>query len=207
MLTGLVLAMAIAADPIAAARDTFEGIETYTVTMRVTTPERKEVIDYSFRKPGFIRMDVVEPHSGVVLIYSPESKEVRLRPVPSWESFVLTLDPGNWLIRSSAGHTVDRSDLGSLIENLTELRENGGMTVHGMVEVEETGGEGVKVEVTGEDGYAVEGTHRYVLVLDPETYLPVKITAFGADGKKQEEVVMENLRLDPELPEGTFTMD
>ncbi|MBW7956417.1 MAG: DUF1571 domain-containing protein [Deltaproteobacteria bacterium] len=206
MLFGL-LAVSIAlsaGDPVDAALESFRRLEAYSVTLRAES-DRTEVIRYFYKKPGYIRMEFEEPHRGAVLIYDPLEREVLLRPFRFLQSFKMRLEPEDRLIRSSRGHTVDESSIGTLLENVSELKEDGSLEVLGEEDVD--GKKALLVEVEGRDGREVDGINMYRLWLDQETRLPVKVEAYDAGGKLVERVRMDGLVVDPEFPPDFFSLD
>lgn len=188
------------ADPVDEAVSSFERLETYRVTLR----SENETIKYFFKKPGFIRMEFERPHRGVVLIYDPLKKEVRLRPFRFWKSFEMRLSPQDSLIRSEKGHTVDKSDIGSLLENVGKLKNNGVVENKGPGQLGNRGA--FVVEVRGAGGFTTpDGVNWYRLWLDRKLMLPLKVEAYSASGTLQEEVLMDDLEVDPVLSDDLFT--
>lgn len=192
-------------DPAALARESYSRIDSYRVTLNSRSEGTEENIRYYYKKPGFIRMDFIEPHKGAVLVYDPEKKEVKLRPFGILKSFVLTLSPDSRLIRSAKGHTVDKSDIGALLKNVSALEKEGKNDV---LRDEDIGGrKSTVVSVEGRGGYTVDGTHKYLLWLDKKTFLPLKVMAYDADGKLDEEVLMEDLEVNVEFPPDFFKIE
>lgn len=206
MLFGL-LAVSIAllaGDPVDAALESFRRLEAYSVTLRADS-DKTEVIRYFYKKPGFIRMEFEEPHRGAVLVFDPVEREVVLRPFRFLKSFKMRLDPEDRLIRSSRGHTVDESSIGALLDNVSELRDNGSLDV--LREEDADGKSALLVEVRGRGGREVDGVNLYRLWLDHDTALPVKVEAYDAGGRLVERVRMESLVVDPEFPPDFFSLD
>ncbi|MDP2688578.1 MAG: DUF1571 domain-containing protein [Deltaproteobacteria bacterium] len=182
----------------------FNELESYSVTLRSLGADKdeREIIRYYYKKPGFVRMEFEKPHGGAVLVYDPRSKKARLRPFGFFRSFVLTLDPGSSLIKSSRGHTVDESDIGALLENLKTLSE-GGKTV--VLREEEAGGRAASVvSVEGGEGAETDGVHRYVIWFDKKAHLPLKVISYDIDGNLVEEVLMDGMEVNPGLPVDFF---
>lgn len=199
---------ASAASLIDASIESYKGVISYSVTLRSSKPGSaapSEVIRYFYRRPGYVRMEFVRPHKGAVLVYDPEKKEVRLRPFPSLKALVLTMSPENRLIRSAKGHTVDKSDIGALLDNVLRLKMNGTEEVLGEEAV--GGRSSVKIIVRGGQGETVDGVGSYELYLDRDTLLPLKALAFDGEGGPAEEVLMDDLDADAGLSEGFFTLD
>ena len=210
MLPSLILAAALAgaspadaqADELDAAIEHFRSVETYRVTIRSVHAGGEEHIRYYYRKPGFVRMEFVRPHAGAVMIYSPETKRVRLWPFGFGNFPELSLKPENSIIRSLSGMRVDRSDVGTLFENIRALRERGNNEVLGE---EILGGRAVlHLLVTGRDGWAVADVHSSELWLDTKSRFPARVTSRDVRGEIIETVVMEGLEVNVQLPEALF---
>ena len=205
MFCALLLLLTLAAppaDPVAAALESYRNVASYRVTLRSGHGNGEEVIRYSYKKPGFIRMEFVKPHPGALLVYNPLSKTVRLRPFGFTKSLILTLSPDNRLVKSARGHTVDASDIGALLTGVQALQARGATSIQG----EETvaGKPTLMVEVEGEPGVAVDGVHRYRLWLDPATWLPLRVLAYGPSGDIVDEARMDDLEVNMPLDEGLF---
>lgn len=203
--------MVLAASPGPASADTldealarFASIETYWVTLRSSESPGgayREVIRYAYRKPGWVRMDFRRPYAGMVLIYSPKKKAVRLWPFgPTGPGF--TLDPDNWLLTSAGKHRVDRSDIGALLSHVLQLRQQGIVEVLG--EEPLNGRTVLRLRVTGRDRDEVDRVHRFDLWLDAASLMPLKVEAYDRNGAPVDLVVMDDLELNPALPAGIF---
>lgn len=188
------------AGPVDDALSSFERLESYKVTLRSSSGE---VIRYFFKKPGYIRMEFEKPHKGAVLVYDPFKKEVLLRPFGFLKSLELRISPDDSLIRSSRGHTVDESDIGSLLKNVKKLRDSGTAEIAGEEAV--SGRKTLVVEVRGEGAVEVDGTHRYRLWLEKTSMLPLKVEAYAASGELLEGVLMDDLEVNPVLSKDLFS--
>src|SRR4030065_967417 len=139
MLSAMMLAAALTGtpaigtppDPLPAAIEHYQPVDSYRVTIRSFHTGGEEHIRYYFRKPGFVRMEFIRPHDGAVLVYNPATQRVRLWPFVAGRFPELNLSPGNLLIRSSRGQHVDRSDVGALFENVRTLQQSGNTEVSG----------------------------------------------------------------------------
>lgn len=191
----LVPASGAALDPVAAARQQFEQLDSYRVTLRSSAAQRPaQIIRYAYRKPGFVRMEFIAPHPGALLIYSPHSGQVRLWPFGQRAFAALTLAPDHPLIRGPYGRSVDRSDVGALLRNVQALQAGGATELRG----EETVGRwnARQVVVTGAPGKAVDGVHRFQLWLAEGSLFPVKVASFGLDDEALETVLMDDVEVD-----------
>lgn len=206
ILAAMVLAASIAVaegDAVTAALNAFSKVQSYSVTLRSGAGDGpKEIIKYYFKRPGFVRMEFVSPYKGAVLVYDPLKKYVRLRPFGFLKPLVLTLSPENKLVKSARGHTVDESDIGALLRMVSALKDIGETKAEAEEEV--SGRPADVVSVIGAVGKTVDGINKYLLWLDKKTRLPLRVSAYDAGGKLIEDVLMDDLDLDVELPEGFF---
>lgn len=210
MLPALILAAALTsaapvgadADLLAGAIEHFRTVETYRVTIRSIHASGEEHIRYYYKKPGFVRMEFIQPHAGAVMIFRPDTKRVRLWPLGMWNFPELNLSPENSIIRSLSGMRIDRSDVGTLFENIRVLREQG--------DIEKLGEETVNGRtvqhfiVTGGKGLAVADVHSSELWLDAETQFPIKVISRDIHGTIIETVLMEALSINDKLAEILF---
>src|SRR5512135_557968 len=175
MLPALILAAALASSapfgadssPLSDAIEHFHTVETYSVTIRSTHAEGEEHLRYYFKKPGFVRMDFIQPHAGAVMIYSPDTQRVRLWPFGMKNFPELNLSPANSIIRSLSGMRIDHSDVGTLFENILALGKQGDIEVLG--EETENGRAVLHFIVTGGKGLSVAGVHSSEMWLDEES--------------------------------------
>jgi outer membrane lipoprotein-sorting protein len=210
VLSALILAAALtSASPIGAPPDAldnaikhFRTVESYRVTIRSIHADGEEHIRYYYKKPGFVRMEFIRPHAGSVMIYSPDTKRVGLWPLGAGNFPKLSLSPENSIIRSLSGMRVDRSDVGTLLENIRALREQGSTRMLG----EETadGRTDLHFIVTGREGLAVDDVHSSELWLDAVSQFPIKVISRDIHDAIIETVVMEALEINGKLPEALF---
>jgi outer membrane lipoprotein-sorting protein len=189
-------------DPLAAAIEHYQMVESYRVTIRSFHAGGEEHIRYSYKRPGFVRMEFIRPHDGAVLVYNPTTRRVRLWPFGAGRFPELDLSPGNLLIRSARGQHVDRSDVGVLFENVRTLREGGNAEVSGEESME--GRTVLHLVVTGAGNVAVDGVHRYELWLDTASRFPARVISRDQQDDIIETVLMEDLEINIELPDTLF---
>ncbi len=204
MMAALVVMASLGAnnpDLVDAAIERYRKVESYQVTLRSSYGDKTDIIRYAYKKPGFVRMDFVQPYKGAVLIYSPRTGNVRLRPFGG-RFLSLTLSPENRLVQSPSGQRVDRSDIGALLDNVKALQRKGETAVLG----EEIVGEKktVRFAVAGTGDFVVGGVHRYDLWLDSVTLLPVKVVSRDANDDVIETVVMDDLQINVKLGDELF---
>lgn len=198
----LITAAGFAPDPISIAVEHFNRLDSYRVMLKARGPELSEIIRYYYRRPGFVRMELVKPFHKTILLYDPRMREVTLIPLGWSEHFAFTLDPGNRFIRSSGGHRIDESDIGALLKSVQLLQKNGVTHARGKEDVGER--RAIRLDIKGKEDYTINGIHAYHLWLDEEHYLPLKVAAFDMMGRIVEEVLMDDLEINIDLPEDFF---
>lgn len=206
MLSAALLATALTATrlpPLADAIEHFRSVETYQVTLRSAHAEGESQLRYSYRKPGFVRMDFIRPHAGAVLVYSPLTRRVRLWPFGAGRFPELSLSPRNPLVQGPGGQSVDRSDVGALYENVRTLLQQGQVETRGETRMAD-GRTALHLVVTGAPGVTVAGVHRYELWLDTASRFPVKVVSRSPADAVIETVVMDDLEINAPLPAALF---
>lgn len=188
-------------DSIDAAIERYRRVESYQVTLKSSYGDNSDIIRYSYKKPGFVRMDFVQRYKGAVLIYSPLTRKVRLWPFGGG-LLSLTLNPDNRLIQSPTGQRVDQSDIGALLNNIKALQRNGETTILG--EELAAGTRTVRLAVAGTGNFVVGNVHRYDLWLDRATLLPLKVVSRDANNDVIETVVMDGLEINVKFTDEFF---
>lgn len=110
----------------------WERVESYQCFYRAITfyEGKKSVTEmrYTFQKPNKVRMDIIKPQNGAVVIYNPAvSKKVRVRPYPALPFFVLNYDLTHRKVKADSGATIADSHLGERIKDYcssTSLKKN-----------------------------------------------------------------------------------
>lgn len=195
----------LASSPISSlisAAEHFRTVDSYRVTIRSTHDGEEQHIRYSYKKPGFVRMEFIRPHDGALLIYNPDTKLVHVWPFGAGHFPDVSLSPTNPLIQSLSGIRVDQSDVGVLFENLRILRDGGTIEVLGEQSID--GRTVWHLVVTGAEGIAVAHVHRSELWLDTTSQFPVKIISHDLRDYIIESVTMEELEINNAMPETLF---
>lgn len=190
-------------DPIILAQQQLAQIATYQfrIDSRSSQGDRTQV-RYSYRKPGYARMDFTEPHRGAVLIYDPGSDKVRVWPFGIGTLPVVSLSPSNSLIQGPNGHRVDQADVGTLLRNIRHLQQGGKTTVVGQ---ENLAGQTVlHVAIVGPAGISILGVHRYEVWLEASHGFPAKVISYAADDHLLETVVMDAMVFNLHFPTDFF---
>jgi outer membrane lipoprotein-sorting protein len=196
------ISSALEENMISKAINAFDSLQSYSVTLKTLCCESDEEINYAFKKPGFIRMDFINPHEGAILAYNPQTKKVRVKPSGLFSFIKLTLNPDNGLIKSPKGRQVDESDIGSLLSKMDTLLFAG----IGEVTSEEilNSRPCYVYEINGVKNFTVDDINKYKVWLDKELNLPLKVEAFDTLDVLIESVLMDNLQINTTFEEDFF---
>lgn len=97
---------------------------------------------------------------------------------------------------------MDRSDVGTLYENIEKLRARGYAEVAG---VDTIGGrESLHLRINGGEDASVGTVSGYRLWLDCVTGFPSQVLSLDRQGRLLETVEMADVQIDPEFPDGFF---
>ncbi len=192
----------ITPDALTKAIDNYHRVESYSVTIRSSGENGAHNIRYYYKKPGFVRMEFIYPHEGAVLIYSPETRRVRVWPFGIYHFPELNLSPDNPLIRGPGGQQVDRSDIGSLFMNIRTLATGGTSEI--VKDENVSGRTDLHMIITGAAKFAVDGVHRYELWLDTGNQFPIKVISHDQYDTIIETVVMDVPVVNAQLPDRLF---
>ncbi|WP_449223610.1 hypothetical protein [Azotobacter vinelandii] len=208
-MAGLMLLLALlggpgASDPLAEAQERFQVLTSYRVTVRLNAEgSEQHVLRYFYRKPGWVRIEFIRPHPGLVLIYNPASRRVRIWPFGLDHLPRLNLAPDNPLIRGPHGIRVDQSDIGVLLDSLRERQARGTLAALGSGEVAARPVAGFEIR---EEGLGKpSGAHHYRIWLARDSLLPLRVERFGTGGRLLESVDMADLEIDTPFPERFFS--
>jgi outer membrane lipoprotein-sorting protein len=158
---------------------------------------------YSFRRPGHVRIDMKEPQGGMVLLYPDKDGKVAVTPGGWGRLLTLSLSPDNTLLRNSAGQRIDRTDLGTLFENMAHS-----LTDRRRGEPRITGQEGrVLMEVLAEDHFRAGVVTLYRFTIDTRTWLPLEVEECTPAGTPTRRVMFRDLNRQPHFPTGFFGIE
>ncbi len=166
--------------------ESFNNLTSYSATLYTKDAKETTEIKYFYKKPGFIEMKFISPHNGAELTYNPKTNKVIVKPFKSM-SFTMTLSPDSSLI-SKDGHTVDKSDLGTLLKKVKILSNN--------AEVKVTSNEFFhEITIAGRNGFSVDDVNIFILKVDSFVKLPVIVQSFDSKGKIIETLEIRNLQV------------
>jgi outer membrane lipoprotein-sorting protein len=189
-------------------RAAYTRVEEYQEHMEVKTAQSDgsvvmERFVYSFKKPNHVRLDLETPHSGMVILYPDRNGKVLVKRSADSRFLTLRLRPDSRLLGAHPWHRIDRSDMGLLIENirhsLTDQRR-------GPISMSEKDGV-IIIRVLATDHFRPAAVTLYDFSIDSAVWLPVGVTESTAEGRLTRETRVDNLRLNPGLPDSFFDAD
>jgi len=190
-------------DLLAEAQSHFQALTSYQVTVRATARDgERHVLRYHYRKPGWVRMEFVQPYEGVVLVYDPRVRQVRVWPFGQNRLPRLSFDPDNPLIQGPRGHRVDRSDVGVLLGYLHGVAEQGSLTPLGETRIAGRPASGIEIRGPGPSSPRQE--QRFRVWLAQDSRFPLRVERFAADGRLIERIDMTNVVIDGFIPDRLF---
>lgn len=202
-MSGLYLLLALtltSPSPLQEALAHFEQLHGYRLVLRSEGPGGNQHLLYAYRKPGWVRMDVLSPYAGAVLVYSPVNQHIRLWPFGlSWPSVGLSTE--HPLVTSPRGHRVDSSDVGVLLQNVLRMQQSGQTLVQ--EEAQLSGRSVWHLVVTGAAGE--NDVARYELWLDQEWLFPLKVIGSDGRGNRLETVWLKQIELNPPFAANFFS--
>lgn len=191
-------------DPLVEAQERFRALTSYRVTVRLNTlGSEPHVLRYFYRKPGWIRIEFIRPHPGLILIYNPDTRRVRVWPFGLDHLAKLNLAPENPLIRGPHGIRVDQSHVGVMLEGLRERQARGTLAALGSGVVAARPVAGFEIR-NGEEGNPVD-TRYYRVWMAQDSLFPLRLERFGSGGHLLESVDMSDVEIDVPFPERFFT--
>lgn len=185
-------------DPLGRAEACFRALKTYQATLHAHARGGRRIARYFFRKPGWVRMELIQPYHGMILIYDPDERGVRLWPFGAQHGPVLHFSPDHPLLRDHHGHRIDQSDVGALLDNLRALRAGGALRLLQAAQP------ALGFEVAGGPHAAVGAVRRYCVWLAQPSGFPIRIESYDGQGERLEHVEIRDVQIDVDLPHDFF---
>lgn len=210
--------LAHGADALTQAQTSFDALTSYRVTMRVAdgeSPTTTETLRYVYKKPGWVRIEMVNPHAGVELVYDPQVRRVTVWPRGQGHFPTLTFRPDNSLLTGKHGQRIDQSDVGEMLKQARRLVDKGSLKVIGNEMVGTRAAEhiaaiGPTAAVTPDQDNAsappagASSLRRLDIWLSLDRHFPLKIESRDNLNRRIEQIVMDDAEVDPTLPDTLF---
>jgi outer membrane lipoprotein-sorting protein len=159
---------------------------------------------YTYKKePERIRIEFAQPDPGMVIVYPDENGQAVIRPF-KWAKFIkLHLPPDSSVLKDASGQTIDRTDLGTLIRNMSRS-----LTAErrGKVRIDAKD-DHIEIGVLAADHFRQGVTTRYLFIIDKRSWLPVGVEEWAPDDTHRRSIYFWNLRINLDLPQDFFNLN
>jgi len=177
--------------------------ETEVNVYRTGRPVETQRFLYTFKKPDHMRIDMEDPHSGMLLVFPDKDGKVLVKPGGKSGFLKFHLSPDSMFLRNSAGQRIDHTDLGLLIQNIVHSltdRRRGEIRISGQ-------DDRIVMEVLAEDHFLSGVRTLYQFSIDKTRWLPVAVKEFTADRILKRKVDFRNLTTSVDIPDNFFRID
>jgi len=177
-----------------AMRESYAQVENYRTTVEVEESRKGHLYEtkrflYTFKKPDHIRIELMSPHKGTVLIYPDEHREV-LVSMPGLLGFLkFHLSPDNSLLKVSAGQRIDQTDMGVLIRNISHTFTD---QLKGEEQITEEN-DYILLSAVAENHFIKGMITRYRFFIDKSMFLPVRIEESTPNGTPERTIIFHHL--------------
>ena len=158
---------------------------------------------YSFRKPKMIRLDFISPHPGFIIVYPDENGKAVVRPSGFAQFLTLHLSPDNPLLKVTAGQSIDKTDIGLLIDHISRSL---GAEGRGPAMVSDEKGL-LRIRVLALNHFRRDVVTLYDFGIDKGLWLPVEVKEMTPEGDLKRTVSFHNLKTNAGIPESLFRLD
>ncbi len=183
----------------------FRGLEDYSCEVEQVfyqngVEDQRYLFKFYFKKVKKIRVDFLQPHPGLTIIYKDEEKEATVIPFRSMPTLRLRLSVVSPLLKTLAGQRINQTDMGYFIDfvfkNLRKVtqREN-------TFDEDEQRFEFVLRALDYIKGRSLE---KYRISISKQFWLPIRIERYGSDGKLLEVSDIKNYVLNAHLKDSLF---
>jgi outer membrane lipoprotein-sorting protein len=159
---------------------------------------------YTYEKePRRIRIDFAQPDPGMVIVYPDKNGQAVVQPFKLAKFIKLHLPPNSSILKDTSGQTIDRTDMGTLIHNMSRS-----LTAdrRGMVRIDAKDGH-IEIGVLAADHFRPGVTTRYLFIIDKKSWLPAGVEEWAPDNTHRRSIYFRNLRINIDLPDGFFNLN
>jgi outer membrane lipoprotein-sorting protein len=157
---------------------------------------------YTFKKPKSIRLDFESPHPNMILVYPDPKGKVGVRP-SGWARFIkLSLSPDSFFLKVSSGQTIDQTDMGLLIKNISKSLTD---ESYSRPELEEEGTT-LRILVLAENHFRKGVRTRYEFFIDKTKWLPIGVSEYTPDKVLERQVIFKDLRTNIGVKDSFFQL-
>jgi outer membrane lipoprotein-sorting protein len=183
----------------------FQSVEDYStlveqIYFKEGIESERSRFHYFFKRPDRIRVDLVQPHSGVTLFYLRGEKKVTLRPFASLPSLKMRFSVDNSILRTPTGQQIHQSDMIFFIDFLFR---NLATVPQGDSEMEE-GKAQISFLFRAREYVKSEIPERYRISVSTRNWFPLRVERYSPEGHPMEISTMQNYVVNSHLDERFF---
>ena len=184
----------------------FQGVEDYSseveqIYFKDGVEKQRCQFKYSFKKPRLIRVEFINPYSGLLVFYQGGEKKATLRPFPSFPSLQFNLSVDSSILKTPTGQSINQTDMGFFIDflfrNLAGVRQK-----DDQFEEQE---DQVNFLFWGRDYVKGETPERYHIFISRQNWFPVRIERYSTEGKPMETSIIGNYVFNSHPADALFT--
>lgn len=155
---------------------------------------------YTFKKPKWIRIEVVSPFPRMVLVYPDRQGKVLMRLPGLLPVFTFHLMLDDPLLETPSGQRIDQTDLGLLIKNIRHSLTD---QQRGPLSISEDQ-DSFQIQVLADDHFREGVATRYQFRISKELWLPVEVGKSTPIGVQEGIIIFRNLRINTNVPDSLF---
>lgn len=185
----------------------YAGVYDYQATIEIRTYRRNTNFDgetflYRFKKPYQLRIDVQSPRKGVSLVYPDRDGKVVVRLPGFARFFKLRLSPDSFLLSGSAGQSINKTDLGLLIENIGHSLSDQAYSTPHITHIDCC----IITQVVAQNHFREEVITEYTFYIDKQLWLPVRVEESTPGGQLERVIVFKDLTVNIGLSDDMFVL-
>ena len=184
----------------------FEGVQDYSseveqIYFKDGVESERHRFKYFFKKPRWIRVEFIQPHSGLTVFYQRGEKGATLRPFPSLPSLQFNFSIDSSIIKTPTGQSINQTDMIFFIDFL--FRNLAGVPQQDSQFRDQE--DPVHFLFWGRDYVKGEIPERYHIFISRQSWFPVRIERYSPEGKPMEISIIRNYVFNARPPDGSFT--
>jgi outer membrane lipoprotein-sorting protein len=183
----------------------YDEVKDYQTEVEVTLFKKDGSIKwqkslYTFKKPKWIRIELLSPHPGMIMVYPDGNGKVLVKPQGLSSMLTLHLRLDDPLLQTPSGQRMNQTDLGLLIKNIGHSVTDPRRGPVSLSEDKDT----IQIEVLADDHFREGVETRYQFLISKELRLPVEVGESTTNGVQEERIIFRNLRTNINVPDELF---
>ncbi|HWX23351.1 MAG TPA: hypothetical protein VN578_25910 [Candidatus Binatia bacterium] len=183
----------------------YDKVEDYQAEVEVIWFEddgsiKSEKSLYTHKKPKWIRIDLLSPRAGMILVYPDRNGKVLMKPQGLLSRLTLHLRVDDPVLQSPSGQRMNQTDLGLLIKNIRHSVTDQRRGPVSLLEDKDT----LQIQVLADDHFRKGVETGYQFLISKELRLPVEVGMSTTNGVQEGRIIFRNLRTNINVPDDLF---